>query len=124
MTIKKDTSGQPEDTGGQAESKPKLQEAAIAAAPAVKPTLVTLSSPDPQSEPLKNKELLDAAAERSGIKRGEAKPAIEAALAIIGESLAEGRDVDLPGLGKVKIKRVKTLSGRRIVELRLRQKTE
>ena len=49
------------------------------------------------------------------------KPAIEAAMEVLGAALTEGRDVNLPGLGKMKIKRSKTTEGRRVIEMRLRQ---
>jgi hypothetical protein len=71
--------------------------------------------------PLKLRDVLDAVAERSEAKRGDAKPVIEAALAVIGEALSAERDLSLPGFGKLKIKRSKTAGDRRVIEARIRQ---
>jgi nucleoid DNA-binding protein len=74
-----------------------------------------------EGEELKLKELIEAAVAARGLKKSDAKPAIEAAMEVLGAALAEGRDVNLPGLGKMKIKRSKTTEGRRVIEMRLRQ---
>lgn len=74
-----------------------------------------------KGEELKLKELIEAAVAARGLKKSDAKPAIEAAMEVLGAALAEGRDVNLPGLGKMKIKRSKTTEGRRVIEMRLRQ---
>ncbi len=95
--------------------------AAIAAAAPVTPGVVSESKPEIAAPDMKNKELIDAVVERSGIKRRDAKPAVEAALAVIGEALAEGRDLSLPGFGKVKVKRIKSHPKHRILETRIRQ---
>lgn len=52
---------------------------------------------------IKKNELLDEVARESGVKRSEAKAAIDAFLAITGRKLAEGADLQLPPLGKVKV---------------------
>jgi len=78
-------------------------------------------SGEAKGEELKLKELIEAAVAARGLKKSDAKPAIEAAMEVLGAALAEGRDVNLPGLGKMKIKRSKTTEGRRVIEMRLRQ---
>lgn len=91
--------------------------------------------PEPVSEPsdadeatsaeapevLEKKELLDRVVARSGVRRRDAKPAVEAALAILGSALAEGRDLRLEPLGKLKVTNVKTRGGKRVIHVRLRQ---
>lgn len=57
--------------------------------------------------PLKLKELIEAVVERTGQRKGEARTAVQAALAVMGEALAEGTEVNLPPLGKMKINRSK-----------------
>jgi len=96
-------------------------ESATAAAPT--PTVVGNSSPEVASLDLKMKTLVDMAVERSGVKKKDAKPAIEAALAILGEAIADGRDLNLPPLGKLKINRVKQIANGRVVICKLRQNT-
>ncbi|WP_375172719.1 HU family DNA-binding protein [Pseudooceanicola sp.] len=77
--------------------------------------------PATQAEDLRLRELVDAAVAARGLRKAQAKPAIEACLEVLGAALAEGREVNLPGLGRLKIKRSKETDGRRVMELRLRQ---
>lgn len=72
---------------------------------------------------LRKKELIEAAVDRSGIKKRFAKPAIEAALAILGEALDEKRTLNLPPMGKVKIQRAKEIEGGWVLAARIRRKT-
>jgi nucleoid DNA-binding protein len=109
------------DTVEPKSTKTPSKAAAVAAAARVNPQVVTEDVPDITAPDLKNKELVDEAVTRSGIKRRDAKPSIEAAMAVLGDALAQGREVNLPGFGKVKVKRMKTNGARRILELRMRQ---
>lgn len=72
---------------------------------------------------MRKKELIEAAVARAGVKKRDAKPAIEAALAILGETLTSGRGLNMPGLGKVKVQNSKDLDEVKVVNLRLRRKT-
>lgn len=54
---------------------------------------------------LKKPELLERALARCEVKKRDAKPAIEAALAVLGEALAEGEELVLPPLGRIKVTR-------------------
>ncbi|UWQ93383.1 HU family DNA-binding protein [Rhodobacteraceae bacterium M382] len=72
---------------------------------------------------MKKKELVDLAVERSGVKKRDAKPAIEAALAILGETLADGRELNLPPLGKVKINRTADNGKTKVIICKVRQST-
>lgn len=75
-----------------------------------------------QSMPeMKKKELIEQAVERSGVKKRDAKPAIEAALAILGEALAEGRELNLIPMGKVKVTRMKKAGNGQIIMARVRR---
>ncbi len=102
-----------------------LKEIAEAVEPtvAIAPEADVASSDGDQEEFLRKKDLIEAAVARAGVKKRDAKPAIEAALAIIGETLGEGRGLNLPGLGKLKVQNTKDLEGVQVVNLRLRRKT-
>ena len=118
----------PEDTP-QAKAKAAARKAAKAAA--IAETYVSagksrtkdvVTPPDSdQMEDLKLRELLQAVADAGDFKKPQAKPVIEATLVALGEALAAGRDLNLAGLGKVKVKRSKVANGRRVSELRIRQ---
>ncbi len=77
----------------------------------------------PQPE-LKKKELVDLAVARSGIKKRDAKPAIEAALAVLGEALSEGRELNIIPFGKLKVTRMKKGGNGQIISARVRQPEE
>jgi nucleoid DNA-binding protein len=73
---------------------------------------------------LKKRELVEAVVARSGIRKRDAKPAVEAALQVMGEALSEGRGLNLVPLGKLKVTRMKTGTNGRILNARLRQPEE
>jgi DNA-binding protein HU-alpha len=70
---------------------------------------------------MKKKELIEAVVERSGVRKKFAKPAMEAMMEILGEAIAEGRDLNLPPMGKIKHQRVKEASNARITVAKIRQ---
>ncbi len=71
---------------------------------------------------MRKKELVDAVVARSGIKKRDAKPAVEAALAILGETLIAGRALNLPPLGKMKVQNSKELHDATVLNVRMRRK--
>lgn len=72
---------------------------------------------------LKKKELIDLVVERSKIKKKDAKPVVEAMLAILGETIASGRELNLQPLGKLRINRSTDKGNGRIIICKLRQST-
>ena len=58
---------------------------------------------------------------RSGVKKRDAKPAIEAVLAVLGEALSEGRELNLRPMGKLKVTRMKKAGNGQIINARVRQ---
>ncbi|MBC7133641.1 MAG: HU family DNA-binding protein [Roseovarius sp.] len=70
---------------------------------------------------LKRQELLAEVARRTEIRRNVARPVLEAALAVIGEALAEGRDLNLAPLGKLKVNRMRAAGTGRVIVARIRQ---
>ena len=71
---------------------------------------------------LRKKELIERVVARSGIKKKDAKPVIEAMLSVLGESLANGEDLNLQPLGKVMVKRVKEHANAKVMVTRIRQR--
>ena len=70
---------------------------------------------------LKKPELLDDVVARTNLKKRDVKPAVEAALAILGDALRDGKELNLPPLGKVRVVKSKDLDGgASIVTLKLR----
>ncbi len=71
---------------------------------------------------LRKKELLERVVARSGVKKKDAKPAVEAMLAILGEALANGEELNLQPLGKMMVKRQKELENAKVMICKLRHK--
>lgn len=70
---------------------------------------------------MRKKELIDIVTERSGIKKRDAKPVVEAMLAVLGQAIAEGRELILQPLGKVKVNRRKDVQGGKVMITKIRQ---
>lgn len=87
------------------------------------PTLVNKPKPVVLGPVMRKKELIDTVVTRSGIKKKDAKPVVEAALAVLGEALAEGRELILPPLGKVIVRKEKELPRGKMMIVKLRQST-
>lgn len=84
--------------------------------------VVAASAPVVDGTPeLRRRELIDLVVESSGVKKKFAKPVVEAMLATLGSSLAEGRAFNLPPLGKLRINRAQEKDGNRIIVCKVRQ---
>jgi nucleoid DNA-binding protein len=75
----------------------------------------------PQGEMIKKPEFLDRAVERTDVKKCEAKPAIEAALAVLAEALIKDEELNLPPMGKLRVVKSKDAGeGAKLLTLKLR----
>ena len=101
----------------KAASAPLAAPEPVAAAAKVAPVLVTTTAPALATEEMRKEHLLDEVAKRSGAKRKDVKPIVEA----LGEALGEARDINLKPLGKIKVARTKQVANGRVINLRLRQ---
>lgn len=90
----------------------------------VEPRVLRVSEPEVAQPDLRKKDLIDAVLERCEVKKRDAKPVVEALLAVLGETLAEGRGLNLEPLGKLRVNRTMDRKDRRIVVCKLRQKLE
>lgn len=88
---------------------------------APEPKVVAVSEPVAAEADLKKKELIDLVVERSGVKKKWAKPTVEAMLAVLGETIADGRELNLQPMGKLRINRAEEKSNGRVIVCKLRQ---
>ncbi|OAN65777.1 hypothetical protein A8B83_05005 [Rhodobacteraceae bacterium EhC02] len=70
---------------------------------------------------MKKRELVDAVVKRSGVKKKDARQVVDAMLAVLGESLADSRELNLQPLGRLKVTRVKQTNGGQVMICKLRQ---
>ena len=102
-----------------ARSEPSAPSTAKTSAP--RPKVVAGPVPVSSSEMVRKQDFIDAAVARTDVKKRDAKPAIEAALAELVDTLAAGKDVHLPPLGKIKVVKTKDLgNGSQVLTLKLR----
>lgn len=87
------------------------------------PKVVTVSGPVVSEPDMRKKELIDLVVTRSGIKKKDAKPVVESVLAILGESIADGRELNLQPFGKLRINRTEEKPNGRVIVCKLRQST-
>lgn len=73
---------------------------------------------------IRKKDFVDRVAERAGGKKAEARAAIDATLALLGEMLLAGEELNLPPLGKLKVTRVKDNPKGKVLMVRLVHATE
>lgn len=85
------------------------------------PKLVHASSPAVQGPEMKKRELVDVVVKRSGVKKKDAKQVVDAMLAVLGEALADSRELNLQPLGRLKVTRVKQTNGGQVLICKLRQ---
>ncbi|MDF1727640.1 MAG: HU family DNA-binding protein [Sulfitobacter sp.] len=70
---------------------------------------------------MRKKELIDKVVTRSGMKKKDVKPVVDAVLAELGDALADNRELNLHPLGKLKVRREKKLPNGRMVVAKIRQ---
>lgn len=69
---------------------------------------------------LKLRDLIGQVAEVTGGNNKAVKDIVEATLAQLGTALAAGAELNLPGIGKVRVARTKDQGGRRMMTLKVR----
>jgi len=76
---------------------------------------------DEEIRVIKKPELLDEVVLRTGLKKRDMKPAVEAALSVLGDALRDGAVVNVPPLGKLRVVKSKALEdGAAVMTLKLR----
>lgn len=70
---------------------------------------------------LKKTDLLDRIVERTGLKRRDAKTALDATLLELGHALAAGDELRLPPLGKLRVQREKVGANASVYTCKLRR---
>ena len=94
---------------------------AVPTAKAPAPRVVGANVDMPAGEAVKKAEFIDRVIARGDLKKKDAKPAIEAALAELADILAAGGELVLPPMGKIKAVKVKDLGeGAQMMTLKLR----
>lgn len=90
------------------------------AAPAEEVTEAGAEAPK-SSNALKLKDLVEKVVTTTGAKKKNAKEIVEATLTLLGEALANGQELNLPGFGKVRVqKTANKADGQSMMTLKMR----
>ena len=116
-TTKAKSTSKPKETAGNTTAKTPVS------APAPAATVVDAPQPVILGPVLRKRELINLVVTRSGIKKKDAKPVVEAVLATLGEALADGRELILPPMGRMMIRKERMVANARIMTLKVRQST-
>lgn len=102
--------------------KPKAvpRPAQAALSPAVDPLAGSASAEVVAHPALKLRELVERVVETTGGKKKGVKEIIEATLNQLGAALAKGEELNLPGVGKVRVARSVDRDGRAMMTLKMR----
>ena len=95
--------------------------AAAPAAPAADPAPAAAPAARVRGPVLKIKDLVARVAEATGGKKKGVKEMVEATLAVLGDSLAKGEDLNLPGLGRTRVARSTEKDGAALMTLKVRR---
>ncbi|WP_456389257.1 HU family DNA-binding protein [Profundibacter sp.] len=109
--------------------KPTAAQPVVAKPVAAKPTAakpIVAKTATPANEPhvLRKKELIERVVARSGVKKKDAKPAIEAMLVVLGEALSNGEELNLQPMGKIMINRVIDKPNATVIVAKVRRRKE
>ena len=74
-------------------------------------------------ETLKKKDIFERAVEISGVKKKDARPAVEAAIQIVFAAMAEGKEINFPPHGKIRIVKDKDVPGGKMITAKIRVTT-
>ena len=103
------------------EVRRKIASKAAANPPSPAVTVVTEVEPNLTEPELKKPELINVIVERTGMKKKDVKPVVEAMLGVLGETLAKGQEMNLQPFGRIKVNNTKELAKAQVHSVRVRQ---
>ena len=115
-TPPKSATGTAAETAGKVTALPKSPTPAV-----TDPGVVTEVKSVVSAPALKKRELFQLVADRSGLRKNQVKPAVEAMLDVLGAAIAEGRELNLEPFGKLKHQRSKDTNNARVTVAKIRQ---
>lgn len=108
-------------TSTKSTSTTKAKTTKAATSKSAAPVVVDAPQPVVSGPMMRKKELVDAVVTKSGMKKKDVKPVVEAMLSVLGSALQDGRELNLQPLGKVKINREKKLPSGKMMIAKIRQ---
>ena len=88
---------------------------------AVKPTVVAPPKAVVMGAVMRKRELIDAVVTHSGLKKKDVKPVVDMVLEVLGQALAENREMNLQPFGRLMVRKERSLTNGRMVIAKIRQ---
>lgn len=107
-------------TGPKGIPAPKPRATAAVAANESAATTAPTADGAEKATALKLRELVDRVVGATGAKKKVARELVEATLAQLGAALAKGEELNLPGVGKVRVAKSADKAGRSLMTLKVR----
>merc|ERR1711916_371591 len=103
------------------EVRRKIASKATAAPPSPRVTVVTEVEPNVTEPEMKKVELVNLIVERTGMKKKDVKPVVEATLEVLGEAISNGQELNLQPFGRIKVNNTKDLANAQVHSVRICQ---
>jgi len=104
-----------------APAKTKIGADAPPSAPIAAPAVVNAPQAVVMGPAMRKKQIIDAVVERSGLKKRDVKPVLDHLLAVMGDALAEGKELVVPPMGRIKTHKKKQAAKKTIFFAKIHQ---
>ncbi|MFL4471424.1 HU family DNA-binding protein [Tateyamaria armeniaca] len=111
----------PKSTTTRRKSTPAKAKSAPTPEPAAPATVVDPPKAVVLGPMMRKPELVNAVVAKSGMKKKDVKPIVEATLAVLGAALQDSRELNLQPMGKIKVNREKKKPNGKVMIARIRQ---
>lgn len=88
-----------------------------------KPAVVNAPQPVVMGPPIRKKEIIEQVVIRSGLKKRDVKPIVDHLLAVMGDAMADDRELIIPPFGRVKVHKKKDAAKKMIFFAKVHQNT-
>lgn len=121
-TTRRKSTAKPATATAKAATKPAAKSATnvTSLSPAISPAPAAEATAEP-AKVMRRAELVEQTATRGDLRKNQVRSVLDSALAVIGEALARGETLILPGLGKVSVQRIKDKEHARLIIAKVRQ---
>ncbi|MEL6452650.1 MAG: HU family DNA-binding protein [Pseudomonadota bacterium] len=108
-------------TASKAKATASKAAASATTAAAAAPVVTDAPTPVVSGPMMRKPELVDAVVAKTGMKKKDVKPVVEATLAVLGAALQDGRELNLQPMGKITVNREKKKATGKMLVARIRQ---
>ncbi|MGB3244418.1 MAG: HU family DNA-binding protein [Sulfitobacter sp.] len=120
-TTGKKTAAKPTDGSPLSKAPTSPMSGSAPEAQTATPTIVDGPRPMVVGAAMRKKEIIEQTVTRSGLKKRDVKPLVDTLLAVMGEAMADGRELVMPPFGRLKVHKQKTTQKKNIYFAKVHQ---